>query len=271
MDIAVEAHLHAGEMEVLGRVADASNGTLYVKVHDADRVVPAVYKPVAEERPLWDFPLSTLSRREVATYRLASFLGLDVVPETVWRDGPAGMGSVQRWVGEEPSDAGMVSRDPGAGVIDLVLTRAVPTGWLKVFDGEDHRGRDVTLCHADDPRLAALAVLDVIANNADRKGGHVLAEMDGRLLGIDHGLTFNEEPKLRTVLWGWAGNPVPPALLEPAQRLVDDFETVIDELDELLCDDELIALERRACDLLVDQRFPQPGRGRSPAIPWPPF
>lgn len=271
MDTAVEKHLLSGEMEVLGRVADASNGTLYVKIHDADRVIPAVYKPVAGERPLWDFPLSTLSRREVATYRLAGVLGLDVVPETVWRDGPAGMGSVQRWVGEEPSEAGMVARDPGAGVIDLVMARAVPCGWLTVFDGEDYRGRDVTLCHADDPRLAALAVLDVIANNADRKGGHVLADLDGRLLGIDHGLTFNEDPKLRTVLWGWAGGPVPPGLLEAAQRLVDGFDAVIDALSDMISDDELLALEQRTRDLLVDQRFPRPSRGRWPAIPWPPF
>lgn len=271
MDTAVESHLLTGEMEVLGRVADASNGTLYVKIHDGSSATPAVYKPVLGERPLWDFPTHTLSQREVAAYRLAVLLELDVVPETVWRAGPAGMGSVQRWVGPEPTDAGMVAREPGAGVVDLVLAHEVPPGWLGVFEGEDHRGLDVTLCHADDPRLARLAVFDVLANNADRKGGHVLAETDGRLLGIDHGLTFNEEPKLRTVLWGWAGEPVPATLQEPVQRLVDRFDEAIGFLGELISDAELLALEQRARDLLVDQRFPQPPRGGWPAIPWPPF
>lgn len=271
MGTAVEQLLLTGDMEIVGRITDASNGALFVTVTAGGEQVAAVYKPVIGERPLWDFPRHTLSRREVAAYRLSAWTGLDVVPETVWRGGAAGSGSVQRWVGPLPEDSGFLEREPGEGVVDLVPAAQVPDGWMKVFDGEDATGLDVSLCHADDPRLQRLALFDVLANNADRKGGHILTETDGRLLGIDHGLTFHDEPKLRTVLWGWAGEPVPADLLEPVRRLAEDFDELIDLLDDLLLDDELLALQRRAAHLLTVKRFPLPAPTGWPPIPWPPF
>lgn len=262
--------LSTGEMAVLGRIADASNGTLFVMIDGDGSSIPAVYKPVAGERPLYDFPHSTLSRREVAAYRLSEFMRLGVVPETVFRLGPAGMGSVQRWVGPTPSVQGMVARDLGAGVVDLVGPGEVPEDWMVVLEGEDPYGRDIVLVHADDPGLAAIAVFDVLANNADRKGGHVLRDTDGRLLGIDHGLTFHDEPKLRTVLWGWADTSIPAPLLEAVVRVVEEVSDLHTVLRDLITPEEIDSVVRRAEVLAARGRFPMP-RGLGPMIPWPAF
>lgn len=266
--------LTSGDVEVVGRLVDASNATLYVTVTTGARTVGAVYKPISGERPLWDFPDDTLGFREVASYRLAAWSGLDVVPATVLRDGPFGPGSVQLWVGELPGATGAVS-EPGAGVVDVVPAGHVPAGWLTVLEATGPRGEDVVLCHADDDRLARMAVFDALANNADRKGGHILAdcpERGGRVHGVDHGLTFHTDPKLRTVLWGWAGRRLPDDLLVAVERVaaaVDDGG-LADLLEGLLDDDELRALGRRAQRLASSRRFPRP-RGGGPAIPWPAF
>ena len=266
--------LSTGDIDVIGRLVDASNATLYVTVTGPDRTVGAVYKPISGERPLWDFPDDTLSLREVAAYRLAAWSGLDVVPPTVLRDGPFGTGSVQLWIGPDPG-SDEPAAEPGAGVVDVVPAGEVPSGWLRVLDALGPRGQDVVLCHADDQRLAAMAVFDVLANNADRKGGHILADRVGhgrRVYGVDHGLTFHVETKLRTVLWGWAGTRVPDDLLAVADRVrgaVADG-TVGDLLQGLLAEDELRALGRRAERLASSRRFPRP-RGGGPAIPWPAF
>ena len=253
---------------------DASNATLYVTVAGPDRTVGAVYKPISGERPLWDFPDDTLSLREVAAYRLAAWSGLDVVPPTVLRDGPFGTGSVQLWIGPDPG-SDEPAAEPGAGVVDVVPAGDVPPGWLRVLDALGPRGQDVVLCHADDQRLAAMAVFDVLANNADRKGGHILADKVGRgrrVYGVDHGLTFHVETKLRTVLWGWAGSRVPDDLLAAADRVGSAVAdgTLADLLQGLLAEDELRALGRRAERLTSSRRFPRP-RGGGPAIPWPAF
>ena len=157
--------------------------------------VQVVYKPVSGERPLWDFPHGTLADRERAAYLLSQATGWDVVPETWLRDGPHGVGMVQRW--QEP--------DPEQVAVTLVAEGQVPQGWRHVFDGLDGQDQPISLIHEDGEALRRMAVFDVLANNADRKGGHVLEMSDGHRYGVDHGVAFHAEHKLRTVLWGWSG------------------------------------------------------------------
>ncbi len=260
--------LDQGDLDVVGRLTDASNATLFAVLRAAAGEVPVVYKPVAGERPLRDFRHATLHRREVATYRLDVAAGFATVPETVLRDGPFGLGSVQRWVGPAPGEP----VEAGAGVVDVLAVDEVPPGWLEVVRAYDQLGEEVVLCHADDERLARMAVLDVMANNADRKGGHVLEAGSGKVAGVDHGLTFHTDDKLRTVLWGWAGRPVPQLLLDAVQEVADQLGSgpLGAELSELLDPDEVQALDRRCRRLLRGGRFPRPGGG-GPSIPWPAF
>ncbi|MFV0461357.1 MAG: SCO1664 family protein [Actinomycetales bacterium] len=266
-DEEAERLVATAELDVVGAMADASNATLYTRLTVAGKACgAAIYKPVTGEQPLWDFPPHTLHLREVATYRLARFAGLDVVPPTVLREGPFGPGSVQLWVGPPPEQA----REQGGGVVDVCPPEEVPPGWKVVLRARDRRS-SVVLCHADDPRLQQMALLDVLANNADRKGGHVIDRGDGRLAGVDHGLTFNVEHKLRTVLWGWAGQPVPSELVQAADRVCQGLAGELGEqLGPLLDGDELEALHERAVDLVRTGVFPGP-QGRAPAIPWPAF
>ena len=253
---------------MVGRITDASNATLYATVTLGGRGTPCVYKPVSGERPLWDFPPRTLARREVAAYRLSAAAGWDVVPPTVMRDGPNGRGSVQWWVGEPEQIP-----EAGAGIIDIVRRGAVPAGWLKVLDAEGGDGSPVVLVHADDPTLQRMALFDAVANNTDRKGGHVLRHASGAVFGVDHGLTFNVEDKLRTVLWGWRGRPIPEAEVSTLERIaaeLDGESRLREDLTDLLSPEEVQLTARRALTLADRGRFPrQPGSW--PAIPWPPF
>ncbi len=260
-----------GRIEVQGRLVGASNATLYAGI-TLDGVERAcVYKPIAGERSLWDFPDGTLAGREVAAYLLSQASGWGLVPPTVYRDGPFGPGSVQLWVEQE-------SDDPGAGVIDVVRRDQVPAGWLHVLDAQDGSGEPVSLVHADSIDLARMAALDVVLNNADRKGGHVLEDGSGGLVGVDHGLTFNVDEKLRTVLWGWAGAPVRPDVIEVIRRLARDLrawcerpgEGWVDELNEYVTGEEIQMTARRAQLLTRRARYPRQADGW-PAIPWPPF
>lgn len=268
--------LSRGELEVRGRLVDASNATLYAAVRLDAVEVRCVYKPVAGERPLWDFPSRTLARREVAAFVLSAWTGWDVVPPTVFRqEGPYGPGSVQCWVGEAEvdSDGDPVEVEAGAGMIDIVSPQDVPPGWLHVLRAQSYEGTAVSLVHADDPALQRMAVFDVVANNADRKGGHVLRDAAGTVFGVDHGLTFNVEDKLRTVLWGWAGKRLPEDLLAGLERLAADLEgsgRLHDDLRSLLTRAEVERTAHRARTLLESRRFPRPGSTRHP-IPWPAF
>jgi len=237
---------------------------------------PCVYKPVAGERPLWDFPSHTLARREAASYVLSAALGWDVVPPTVLReDGPFGPGSVQWWVGtgEVDEDGDPLVPEPGAGVVDILPPPAVPDGWLHVLRSQNYEGSTVSLVHADDPALRRMAVFDVVANNADRKGGHILRDRSGGLRGVDHGLTFNLEEKLRTVLWGWAGKRLPGDVVEVLRGLCTDLSRqgeVHEELSRLLSRAEVSRTAARVNRLVESGRHPRPGASRHP-IPWPPF
>jgi uncharacterized repeat protein (TIGR03843 family) len=264
-----------GQLEIRGRLIDASNATLYAVVTLDGVAGHCVYKPVAGERPLWDFPNRTLARREVAAFVLSDALGWDVVPPTVLRDGPYGEGSVQWWIGDGTVDADgdPVGGEPGAGLVDLLPPERVPQGWLHVLRAETYEGSPVSLVHADDPGLRRMAVFDVIANNADRKGGHVLRDLDGGVRGVDHGLTFNIEDKLRTVLWGWAGRRLPEDLQDDLSRLaadLDDDRGRSEELHRLLTPAEVDRTAHRVRRLLDSRRHPRPGGSRHP-IPWPAF
>ncbi len=266
--------LAAGELQIRGRLADASNATLYATVTTDEGELACVYKPVSGERPLWDFPDDTLARREVASYAVSATTGWNVVPPTVFRDGPLGPGSVQLWLqqdGADPADAAeVVLPSPGAGLVDILPPRQVEPGWLTVLEAEDGAGRPVSLVHADDLRLRRMAVLDVVLNNADRKGGHVLPGWSGAVHGVDHGLTFHEEPKLRTVLWGFGGTRLLAEEREVLSVLVADLDGPLGELlGELLVVEEVVATLERTAKLLTADRLPRPRGHRT--IPWPPF
>jgi len=234
-DPAVSTVMATGDLEILGLLPRSSNYTFLARAGEGDDAVLVVYKPRRGEIPLWDFPEGTLCQREVAAYVVARSLGWPNVPPTILRDGPEGVGSVQRFV----------PFDPEAHYFTLEPERA------------------------DDFRRVAL--FDVVVNNADRKGGHCLLGEDDAIWVIDHGVCFSEEPhKLRTVIWEHVGEVIEPALLEDLRRF--DRETtdgpVGDTLDALLAQDELTAMRARIEAVLAAGRFPEPGPGRP--YPWPP-
>ncbi|GAA2091880.1 SCO1664 family protein [Aeromicrobium tamlense] len=246
-----------GDLELEGRILPASNATFVGRI-DGVRVV---YKPVAGERPLWDFPDVVLAKREVASRLVSEATGWDVVPPTWWGEGPHGPGMLQVW-----QDA-----DPEAEAVTLVPADDLPDGWCHVLDGLDAEDRPVSLVHEDSAGLRRMAVFDAMVNNADRKGGHVLAMTGGHRHGVDHGLTFHEEPKLRTVLWGWLGQALSEDELAGVRRVCDGLDAELGTtLAEWLGEPELAALRRRCDRLLAEGVFPSP-EGDMPAVPWPPF
>lgn len=261
--------LRRGELTVLGRIRSASNATFLCEAHLDDQETHCVYKPVAGEAPLWDFPDGTLAGREYAAYLVSAALGWDIVPYTIIRDGPAGSGMVQLWV-DQPGDALDDDPDAGPDLVDLVPAGKVPPGYLPILQAYDYAGDEVTLVHADDIRLRRMAVFDVLINNADRKGGHILSGVDGRVHGVDHGVSLHSEDKLRTVLWGWAGKPVDDETLAQVAILRDDLRSGLGEaLGEHVTGREIEALLARTVALLNDPVMPTPDRHRP--IPWPAF
>jgi uncharacterized repeat protein (TIGR03843 family) len=230
------ALLREGDIAIEGRLVDASNTTLYAAVTRGELTAACVYKPVRGERPLWDFPDGTLAYREVAAYAVSAATGWEVVPPTVLRDGPLGEGMVQLWIDTDP----------------------------EVYAGD--------LLRTDDPALRRMAVFDAVVNNADRKGGHLLPVPGGHVYGVDHGVCFNVEPKLRTVLWGWRGRRFTDeelAVLESLRTGIDCGE-LGETLAALLADEEVGATLRRVERLVSTRRFPHPSPDW-PAVPWPPF
>ncbi|MEU7280640.1 SCO1664 family protein [Streptomyces sp. NPDC045431] len=255
--------LAEGELTVRGQVREASNAVLLCSVAYEGQEADCVYKPVAGERPLWDFPDGTLAQREVAAYEVSEATGWGLVPPTVLRDGPYGRGMVQLWIDGDPSATPLLA---------LVDDDEPGEGWKAVGLAEVGEGRTALLVHADDVRLRRLAVLDAVINNGDRKGGHLLPAPDGRLYAIDHGVTFNVDDKLRTLLWGWAGEPLPQEALEVLARLdaaLAPGAALADRLAELLTPAEVTAARARVAQLRTSARHPEPS-GRWPAIPWPP-
>jgi hypothetical protein len=213
---------------------------MVVRARAGERELLAVWKPTAGERPLFDFPIGTLTRREVAAFRLSEALGWGIVPPTLLREGPAGEGMLQAWV----------DIDPAADVIAMV--------------------------NEDDPRLRRVALFDAIVNNTDRKAGHLLPVPGGHLFAVDHGVTFSVEPKLRTVLWAWEGEPFEPAEVAGLARVADALGTARSpgplaiELAELLAVREIGAARARVAELRAAGVFPSPSPDW-PAIPWPPY
>lgn len=248
----------SGELDVIAPIPTASNGTYLATVGGA----PVVYKPVSGEEQLWDFPDGPLARREMAAYLVSEALGWDVVPPTWLRDGPLGAGMVQLW--REP--------DPEQDPVDLVDSGAIPDkGWRRVLIAQDSRHRMVALIHEDSPALRRMAVFDIVVNNADRKGGHILAMPDGHRYGVDHGLTFHVQHKLRTVLWGWLGEELDDEEIAGVERLRTSLDSGLGEiLPKFLSSSEIAALDERCQRLLSEHRFPAP-EGRMPAMPWPLF
>ncbi|HEV8557051.1 MAG TPA: SCO1664 family protein [Actinophytocola sp.] len=250
-----------GRLEVEGRLVDASNTTLFCAVSRAGVEAKCVYKPVSGERELWDFPDGTLAGREVATYLVSEAAGLHVVPPTVFRDGPLGPGMVQLWVDTKDGD----------DLVDVLAPREVPPGWRRVLRARDRFGDPAILTHADHPGVRLLAALDVVINNADRKGGHVLHGTDDRVYGVDHGICLHTENKLRTVLWGWIGEPLPEEAIEAFRLTRSALRNRLgEELAEHITRAEIKALEGRLEGLLTEPVFPAPG-SEWRVIPWPAF
>ncbi|MCX4678357.1 SCO1664 family protein [Streptomyces sp. NBC_01433] len=264
-DAALLTLLTKGRLTVLGQVRGASNAVLHCTVAYEGEERTCVYKPVAGEQPLWDFPDGTLARREVAAYEVSEATGWGLVPPTVLRDGPYGEGMCQLWI-ESPEGEGEPS------LLALVESEEPGDGWKAVGFAEVGEGRTALLVHADDARLRRLAVLDAVINNGDRKGGHLLPAPGGRLYGIDHGVTFNADDKLRTLLWGWAGEPLTSEAVEVLGLLAGELAAgagLATRLAELITGAELAALRARVAGLRGAGRHPEPS-GEWPAIPWPP-
>ncbi|MER7210209.1 SCO1664 family protein [Streptosporangium sp. NPDC000239] len=228
--------LRDGHLEVEGRLVEASNMTLYCSVRLGGLSAACVYKPVRGERPLWDFPDGTLAAREVAAFEVSAATGWRIVPPTVYRDGPFGPGMCQMWI-----DA-----DPDADLMVLIRSRQ--------------------------PSLRRMAVFDAVVNNADRKGGHLLPLPGGHVHGVDHGVCFATENKLRTVLWQWRGKPLSREAVNVLARLERDLEQggLGRRLRELLTPAEVQATGERVRRLLDTGLHPLPSQDW-PAIPWPPI
>ena len=230
----VRQHLLIGEIKISGRLVDASNATLFGScTHDGNEL-SVIYKPIAGERPLWDFADGNLASREYASYLLSELIGWNLIPVTVLRDGPFGEGMVQQWVD--------IDED-----VDLAV-----------------------FYRTDDARLRKLALFDAIINNTDRKIGHLLPTKDGRVLGCDHGVTFHEEDKLRTVLWQWANLPLTDSEKLELTQLLGHLNLRTTEILHLVTENEYQALIERVERLLSSGEFPAPSEDW-PAVPWPPF
>jgi uncharacterized repeat protein (TIGR03843 family) len=224
-----------GELSVTGRLVDASNATLYATASLNGQTVTCIYKPIAGERPLWDFADGCLAHREFASYLVSHHLGFNLVPVTILRDGPYGSGMVQEWIDIDES-------------IDLAQ-----------FFSTDH------------PQLRSMALFDAIINNTDRKIGHLLPVDDQQIFGCDHGVTFHQEDKLRTVLWQWANEPFSQSELLILQTALTELEGALGAmLAPLLTVVEIEETTRRVSRLLATGTFPLPNPDW-PAVPWPAF
>ena len=231
MVIDVKGAITNAPIEILGRLVDASNATLFGVLEQTE--INVIYKPISGERPLWDFEEGSLAGREVAAYLTSEFMKFNLVPFTTLREGPFGLGMVQHWV----------EVDESFEVIEF--------------------------SQSNDERLRKMALFDAIINNTDRKIGHLLPTKDGEIFGCDHGVTFHVEDKLRTVLWQWRGMKFNPGEMDQLQKFIDDFLTWSDLVSDLLTDEEKEISKQRVLDLLDSGKFPFPSEDW-PAIPWPP-
>lgn len=260
----VLATLREGELDIEGRLVDASNVALRVWVASAQAEgstdpIAAVYKPIRGEQPLWDFPDDSLAAREAAAFIVSQAGGWDLVPPTVLREGPLGAGSLQLWVG--PLDA-----RPDHELLRVDHGSEVPEGYVPIWSVLDERDRAQIVSHATIPALRDLAVLDVVLNNADRKASAIIVD-EGRMWAIDQGLCFHAQPKLRTCLWGFADEAIDDENLERLELLAG-FLREDNPLEGLLTGREMLALQSRCARLLREQNYPKVPEGRTP-LPWP--
>ena len=223
--------IDVGELSVEGRFVDASNATLFAKSVLEEIEVSVIYKPIAGERPLWDFPDGNLAGREVSAYLLSEELGLHLVPYTILREGPFGPGMVQEWIEIDEE-------------LDIV-----------------------EIAQSAHPAIRAMALFDAIINNTDRKYGHILPKSNEEIFGCDHGVTFHEDPKLRTVLWQFTNEKFTQAERKIIENAIEVSKAL---LSEHLTDREIEALIERSRQLLERGAFPEPSQDW-PAVPWPPF
>jgi len=225
----VDNILETGELEILGRLVDASNASLLCKLPNESQVI---YKPIAGERPLWDFPDGNLASREVAAFYVSEIGEFGVVPQTIMRDGPFGLGAVQEWI-------------TTAEDIDVI-----------------------EIAQSSNERIRNLALFDIIINNADRKFGHILVTPNLEIFGCDHGVSFHQENKLRTVIWQFSELDLTREEISKIERLISRLDRA--QLSEYLSDEEVDALFQRANTLLDTKKFAQPNPNW-PAVPWPPY
>ena len=218
-----------GDLEIIGRLVDASNASLLCKLPNEVKVI---YKPIAGERPLWDFPDGNLASREVAAFYISEVGEFDVVPKTVLREGPFGIGAIQQWI--ETSEAADV----------------------------------IAMAQSDNPQIRNLALFDIVINNADRKFGHILITPDGQIFGCDHGVSLHEENKLRTVIWQFAEQKLTSEEIAKLKDLISKID--LNHLAKFLSAEEIAAFLQRVQGLIEDGRFSSPNPNW-PAVPWPPY
>jgi uncharacterized repeat protein (TIGR03843 family) len=234
-------------------------------VPDTEAGLLAIHKPIAHERPLWDYPHGTLAERELAAYLVSAAGGFGVVPPTVLREGPFGPGSLQQWVGPP-------GREQVWPVVAVTSPESVPDGWLPVLQGVDEKEQPVIVSHSGDPSVRTTAVFDAVIANSDRKGGHLVGVPDG-IRGFDHGVSLATDGRLRTVLWGWLGQPLTAGDRSRVETLAAQLlpGTALDaELHTLLTAGEVSALRERVAGLFESGTHPQPAADW-PAVPWPPM
>lgn len=223
--------ISASPLKIIGRLVDASNATLQAVIEDSDPLIKVIYKPIAGERPLWDFGDGNLASRELSAFIVSDVAGFEIVPFTTLRDGPFGMGMVQQWI------------------------------------EVDNKVDVIEFGQSEDPQLKRLALFDAVINNTDRKFGHLLLDQSGKLYGCDHGVAFHKENKLRTVLWQFAGINFDQDEINLLGALLKiDWR---EKLSTYITDEEIQALYIRIQNLISDGKFPEPSQNW-PAVPWPP-
>ncbi len=223
--------ISASPLKIIGRLVDASNATLQAVIEDSEPLIKVIYKPIAGERPLWDFEDGNLASRELSAFIVSDVAGFEIVPFTTLRDGPFGMGMVQQWI------------------------------------EVDNKVDVIEFGQSDDKQLKRLALFDAVINNTDRKFGHLLLDQSGKLYGCDHGVAFHKENKLRTVLWQFAGINFDQDEIHLLGALLKiDWR---EKLSTYITDDEIQALCIRIQNLISDGKFPEPSQNW-PAVPWPP-
>lgn len=252
--------LLTGDIEIQGLIPESSNGALKAVLRKDEEEISVIIKPTTLIRPLWDFPEKDLNNRELATFELSEQLKLNFVPVSIKRNIPKiGDCLIQEWIDEVDNQ--------------LIIVRSegeIPKHYKKVINGYDELNKLVSLAHDDDKELRKIAIFDLIINNADRKGGHILKDKNGKVWIIDHGVTWHQESKLRTILWGWIGEKFENDDLKLLEKAQIEISNWIENRSNLLSIEEMKEAINRIEVVLEEGRFPEPSKDW-PAIPWPIF